>query len=91
MTRFVGIGTCFEYKLSEHVLPTDTPLDPKSPYAASKAALYTALSRWLPKESVEFVWCRLFYLFGEGEDDRRLAPLLHDRLAKGEIVELEDG
>lgn len=91
VTRFVGIGTCFEYKLLEHVLSTDTPLDPKSPYAASKAALYTALSRWLPKESVEFVWCRLFYLFGEGEDDRRLAPLIHDRLAKGEIVELEDG
>lgn len=91
VTRFVGIGTCFEYKLSEEILSTDTPLDPESLYAASKAALYIALSRWLPKESVEFVWCRLFYLYGEGEDDRRLAPILHNRLAKGEIVELLDG
>ena len=33
----------------------------------------------------------MFYLFGEGEDDRRLAPRLHDRLAKGKVIELEDG
>ncbi len=89
--RFVGIGTCFEYDLSAGVLSTDTPLNPLTPYAGMKAALYMGLWQWLPKQSVEFAWCRLFYLYGEGEDERRLVPYLHKQLAKGEVVELTSG
>lgn len=89
--RFVGIGTCFEYDLSAGVLSKDTPLNPLTPYASAKAALYMGLSQWLPEQSVDFAWCRLFYLFGEGEDERRLVPYLHKQLAKGEAVELTSG
>jgi dTDP-6-deoxy-L-talose 4-dehydrogenase (NAD+) len=72
--RFVGVGTCFEYDLSAEILTTDTPLRPLSLYAACKAAAYEVLGRLLPAAGVEFVWCRLFYLYGEGEDPRRLVP-----------------
>jgi nucleoside-diphosphate-sugar epimerase len=89
--RFIGIGTCFEYDLSAGVLTKDTPLNPLTPYAGAKAALYMGLSKWLPQHSVEFAWCRLFYLYGEGEDERRLVPYLHKQLAKGETVELTGG
>ena len=89
--RFVGIGTCFEYGLSAGVLSKDTPLNPLTPYAGAKAALYIGLSQWLPEQSVEFAWCRLFYLYGEGEDERRLVPYLHKQLVKGEAVELTSG
>lgn len=89
--RVVGIGTCFEYDLSAGVLFKDTPLDPLTPYAGAKAALYIGLSQWLPEQSVEFAWCRLFYLYGEGEDERRLVPYLHKQLVKGEAVELTSG
>ena len=89
--RFVGIGTCFEYDLSQGVLSVDTPLKPLTPYAASKAAVYIALQQWLPAQSVEFIWCRLFYLYGEGEDKRRLVPYIHANLALGETVELTSG
>jgi len=89
--RFVGIGTCFEYDLSAGVLSKDTPLNPLTPYASAKAALYMGLSQWLQEQSVDFAWCRLFYLFGEGEDERRLVPYLHKQLAKGEAVDLTSG
>jgi dTDP-6-deoxy-L-talose 4-dehydrogenase (NAD+) len=91
VTRFVGIGTCFEYDLHAGVLSTDTPLKPLTGYAGAKAALYMSLAKSLPEQFVEFVWCRLFYLFGEGEDERRLVPYLHKQLAKGEVVELTSG
>jgi len=89
--RFIGIGTCFEYDLTAGLLSVDTPIKPLTPYAASKAALYLSLSRILHKSSVEFAWCRLFYLFGEGEDSRRLVPYLHAKLGKGETAELTSG
>lgn len=89
--RFVGIGTCFEYDLSHGMLSVTTPLKPLTPYAGAKAATCMALSQWLPTQSVEFAWCRLFYLYGEGEDARRLVPYLRDKLAKGEFAELTSG
>ena len=89
--RFVGIGTCFEYDTDAGYLSVETPLRPASAYAAAKAATYLALNQSLPKAGVEFVWCRLFYLYGDGEDPRRLVPYIHQQLQQEKFVELTDG
>lgn len=89
--RFVGVGTCFEYDVSAGVLTIDTPLKPTTPYASAKAALYFNLEHWLPIHSVEFAWCRLFYLYGEDEDPRRLVAYLRSTLEKGEPAALTSG
>ena len=89
--RVVAVGTCFEYDLAGGLLSESTPLRPLTPYAGAKAAVFMALSQWLPSQGVEFVWCRLFYLFGEGEDPRRLVAYLRGRLAAGEPAELNSG
>jgi nucleoside-diphosphate-sugar epimerase len=89
--RFVGVGTCFEYDLNAGMLSVETPLRPLTPYASAKAATYMSLSQWLPLQGVEFVWCRLFYLYGEGEDERRLVPYIRSTLAAGEPAELTSG
>jgi len=89
--RFVGVGTCFEYDLSGELQSVNTPLKPLTPYAGTKAAAFIALSQWLPQVDIEFAWCRLFYLYGEGEDTRRLVPYLHTKLRAGEPVELTSG
>ncbi len=91
LRRFVGIGTCFEYDVSVGDLTTETPLAPQSPYAGAKAAAFLALSQALPVQDVEFAWCRLFYLYGEGEDARRFVPYLRGQLEKGKMAELTSG
>jgi dTDP-6-deoxy-L-talose 4-dehydrogenase (NAD+) len=89
--RFVGVGSCTEYDASAGDLSVDTPLRPETPYAAAKVAAFRGLEHWLPARGVEFAWCRLFYLYGEAEDPRRLAAHLHQRLAAGEPAELTSG
>jgi nucleoside-diphosphate-sugar epimerase len=91
VSRFAGIGSCFEYDLSAGHLSVATPLKPTTPYAQAKADTFNALSQLLPRNGVEFVWCRLFYLYGEGEDARRLVPYLRQRLKAGEPAELSSG
>jgi nucleoside-diphosphate-sugar epimerase len=89
--RFIGIGTCFEYDLTRGMLSVETPLRPLTPYAGAKAATFMALSQVLPQQGVEFAWCRLFYLHGDGEDARRLVPYLRTQLTAGEPAELTSG
>lgn len=89
--RFLGVGTCFEYDLGERVLSVETPLRPTTPYAGAKAAAFQALSQWLPAQGISFLWARLFYLYGEGEDPRRLVPYLRKQLAAGLRADLTSG
>jgi dTDP-6-deoxy-L-talose 4-dehydrogenase (NAD+) len=89
--RIIGIGTCLEYDLSSGHVSVQTPLKPETPYAAAKAASYLALSQWLPSKGVSFAWCRLFYLYGEGEDQRRLVPYIRSQLEAGRVAQLGSG
>jgi len=89
--RFVGIGTCFEYEMSLKPLSVFDPLRPLSPYAAAKAATYLVLSQYFLQKNLSFIWCRLFYLFGENEDPRRFIPYLHKQLSSGKVAELTSG
>jgi dTDP-6-deoxy-L-talose 4-dehydrogenase (NAD+) len=89
--RVVGIGTCFEYDLSAGRLSVETPLKASTPYAQAKADAFAALSQLLPQHAIEFTWCRLFYLFGEGEDPRRLVSYVRAKLKAGEPADLSSG
>ncbi|NDE20795.1 MAG: NAD(P)-dependent oxidoreductase [Actinobacteria bacterium] len=63
--RFVGLGTCLEYEQTGHVLTTRTKIRPDGAYASAKADTFLRLSEALGATSVEFAWCRLFYLYGD--------------------------
>jgi|TARA_B110000879_G_C11167324_1_gene511894 dTDP-6-deoxy-L-talose 4-dehydrogenase (NAD+) len=89
--RFVGLGTCIEYQLSDSILTLETPLNPTTPYSAAKVAAYYSLREYLTHSEISFLWCRLFYIYGEGEDTRRLVPFLHGKLSKGEVADLSSG
>ena len=91
VSKFLGVGTCFEYDVNAFMLATDTPLRPTTPYAGAKAAAFQALSQWLPAQGVAFAWGRLFYLYGEGEHPNRLVPYLHKTLAAGQRADLTSG
>jgi nucleoside-diphosphate-sugar epimerase len=89
--KIVGIGSCFEYDFSYGILAIDTPLKPRNIYASSKIALYQSLLYVSKIHKVDFAWCRLFYIYGEGEDERRLHAMVRSYLEKGHEVPLTSG
>jgi nucleoside-diphosphate-sugar epimerase len=89
--RFVGVGTCAEYDPSAGLMTTDTRLAPNTLYAACKASAFQVLRCFLGTEGVSFAWCRIFYLYGEGEDERRLVPYMRRQLGAGQEVLLTRG
>ena len=49
------------------------------------------LEQMFQNNSVDFSWCRLFYLYGDGEDERRFVPYLKKQLSEGNDVKLTEG
>lgn len=89
--HFIGIGTCFEYRLPNDHITADAEVGPATIYAAAKLALLHMLEKRFGTSETTLTWARLFYLFGEGEHPARLFPTLHRKLAAGERVELSSG
>ena len=89
--RFIGIGTCFEYEMSNKPLDIKSNHYPLTLYASSKLSLYYLLKEFFELKDIKFTWCRLFYLYGDGEDSRRFIPYLKERLKNGEAAELTSG
>ena len=85
-SRFVGIGTCLEYDLRGEKVSVSTALNPLLPYSAAKASAYLNLTQFLGEENISFSWCRLFHLYGDGENANRLFPFLRCGIEKGEVV-----
>lgn len=72
--RAVFCGSCMEYDWSRPVKlnETETPLRPGSEYGAAKAALFTAFGPLCGKLGLSGAWARPFFLYGPGENRRRL-------------------
>jgi nucleoside-diphosphate-sugar epimerase len=76
-------GTCAEYDTDQGWLHEDTPLRPRTLYAASKASA-SLLAQQLAKGSrTNVAWARVFYPYGPFEDDRRAVPALIASLLDG--------
>jgi nucleoside-diphosphate-sugar epimerase len=67
--RVVFAGTSFEHDLALGVLREDSPTKPLTLYAECKDALRRDV-----QARPNSAWVRLFYLYGPGEDERRLMP-----------------
>lgn len=91
-TRFVGLGTCFEYDTSGSVpLTESSPTRPRFLYSAAKLALHDMLAQYAPLAKLSFAWCRIFYQYGPREAEGRLVPHVIDRLLGGGVAETTEG
>jgi nucleoside-diphosphate-sugar epimerase len=85
-TRAVLAGSCAEYQwgLPGPCLERGTPLRPATLYGSAKHATRTVLEAAAPGLGIELAWGRLFFLYGPGEDERRLVASVAGALLRGE-------
>lgn len=72
--RVVFCGSCMEYDWSGQgtLSETTTPLRPSTAYGAAKASLFTAFGPLCDVLGLSGAWARPFFLYGPGENERRL-------------------
>jgi nucleoside-diphosphate-sugar epimerase len=98
--RAVIAGTCAEYdwtKAYERCLELvrfgadATPLRPATLYGASKHATHLVARAYASEVGLSLAWGRVFLLYGPGEDQRRLIPVVARALLQDEEAPTSDG
>jgi len=94
VNKFIIIGSCFEYGMSAdkyEYIPTTAPLEPVTSYGASKAAASVLLHGWAVQNDLSLKILRVFHVYGNGEDGRRLWPSLRRAALSGKDFEMTQG
>jgi nucleoside-diphosphate-sugar epimerase len=92
--RVMMVGTCAEYDWSAAADPLSEPSSPLRPatlYGAAKDALRRVVGAYAEQEAVEFVWARVFFLYGPREAPGRLVSSVVQSLLAGEPVDTTSG
>jgi len=91
-TRAVLAGTCAEYAWEAgQPLAEDAPLAPATFYGVCKDATRRVVEGLAERTEISVAWGRIFFLYGPGEDERRLVAAVAKRLVAGEPAPTSPG
>jgi nucleoside-diphosphate-sugar epimerase len=91
VARVIHLGTSQEYGTREGVLREDGPLDPQTPYGATKASAFYLCRQRARELGVHWIELRPFLTFGPGEHAEKLFPSLIVPLLRGEVPAMSGG
>jgi dTDP-6-deoxy-L-talose 4-dehydrogenase (NAD+) len=86
LPSLVTVGTCFEYGLQSGPLDANLETRPTNPYGFAKDALRKQLQHLKMLQPFNLTWARLFYMYGEGQPETSLFPMLKKVVAAGQSV-----
>lgn len=90
--RAVLAGTCAEYAWGDAgVLSEDAPLAPATFYGICKDAARRVAEGLAERLELSLAWGRIFFLYGAGEDERRLVGGVARALTAGERAPTSEG
>lgn len=84
--RAVCAGTCFEYELGAEVLYEDSPRNPQTTYGKCKNHLNEIASLYCNNNEISFGWGRIFYVFGQNENIKRLTGYVINSFKNNQTV-----
>lgn len=84
LPSLIVTGTCFEYGMQSGALNEQMATQPTNPYGFAKDMLRRQLQFLRADHHYAFTWCRLFYLYGEGQASKSLWSQLNMAVKHGD-------
>ena len=92
LANFNGVGTCYEYGITEGELTEKMETKPIMPYPQGKLELFHFIQNLTQEFTFSFKWIRVFYVFGEIYGRKNLYTLLNQAIEnKEEIFNMSGG
>ncbi len=90
ISHFVVVGTCLEYKPSIGPLTVSDEIEPDTIYGVSKFTTHKIAQQLLHGTGITMSWCRMFFLFGDGQRSNALLPRLKKSFAIGKDLVIDN-
>tara|TARA_E500000178_G_C16908699_1_gene701546 strand:- start:120 stop:938 length:819 start_codon:yes stop_codon:yes gene_type:complete len=88
--KFVGIGSCIEYENTNRKISVNSALNDSTVYGSTKIQFYNFLNKNFKKQNMSFLWCRLFFVYGEDDYSSKIYNYSKKQIIKGEKIILKD-
>jgi len=91
LRKYVHISSPEVYGTTEGTIVESSPINPSTPYAASKAAADLHLATLAKNYDFPLAWIRATNVYGAGQQLFKIIPRSFIRLKRGETIELHGG
>ncbi len=87
--KIICTGSCWEYGQNQGKISEDLPVKFSNAFTTAKNALHL-LGREIAKEkNMQFVWTRLFYVYGPGQRENSLIPYIIKCVREGKELKIK--
>lgn len=84
--KIIIAGSCLEYGLQNGLLNEENSLQPSTFYGLAKISVLSMANHLKNKFRFDFVWYRIFYVYGENQNQSSLYPSLINAIKSEESV-----
>ncbi len=89
--RVVAVGSQAEYGPRYGLTAEDAPLHPATQYGRAKVAASEQLAALCEAQGIDWVWARVFSIYGPLDNEGVLLQKVHDALIGGDSLDLSSG
>jgi len=87
--KIICTGSCWEYGQNQEEISEDLPVKSSNAFTAAKNALHL-FGREIAKENnMQFIWTRLFYVYGPGQRENSLIPYIIKCAKEGKELKIK--
>lgn len=86
--KFIGSGSQAEYGPMSGIITEEYPCNPNTEYGKAKLRVCQEIDAIAKKHQIEFIWGRIFSVYGIGDYMGSLIMTCVDKMLKGENIEL---
>lgn len=84
LKKYISLGSCLEYGDISGICNEDNRVIPNSYFSFTKYSLQKIIGLYCKLRNIDFIWFRVFYVYGPGQRDKSLIPSLIKSFKKNE-------
>lgn len=89
--RAIFAGTCAEYEKQEELIKETDNINPVTIYAKCKNELREKAELYAKENSISFGWGRIFFVYGHGENEKRLTGNILSSIKNNQKIKINNG
>lgn len=87
--KIISTGSCWEYGKQKGCLNEESIINPHNAFTSAKNSLLWIGKSLAEEKKIQFIWTRLFYVYGPGQRKNSLIPYIIDCIKEGKKPEIK--